>query len=106
MASLRRRDAPTPAVWRKSAVSRASLQIENDAALVGVGVDKRQAAFGMLDIAGERRQQTIGITARRFDLDHIGAEIGEPARRVGRGNIAQLDDAKMTERAVVAALLW
>ena len=55
-------------------------EIENDAALVGVGVNKRQAALGMFDIAGERRQQTIRIAARRFDFDHVGAEVGAASR--------------------------
>ena len=53
------------------------------AALVGVGVNKRQAALGMFDIAGERRQQTIRIATGRFDFNYVGAEVGEPARRVG-----------------------
>jgi hypothetical protein len=77
------------------------LEIKRDAALVGVGVDKRHAALGMLDIAGKRRQQSIGITARRFDLDDIGTEIGQLPRRVGSRNIAQLDHPKMTERALL-----
>ena len=49
----------------------------------------------MFDIAGERRQQTIRIAAGRFDFNDVGAEVGEPARRVGCRNIAELDDAKM-----------
>ena len=49
----------------------------------------------MFDIAGKRRQQSIRIAAGRFDFNDVGAEVGEPARRVGRGNIAKLDDAKM-----------
>ena len=58
----------------------------------------------MLDIAGERRQQTIRIAARRLDLDHIGAEIGQLPRRIGRRNIAQLDHAQMTERGFAAGI--
>ena len=77
---LRRRDAPTRAVSRKFR-GRWVLQIEHDAALVGVGVDESQTAFRMLDIAGEGRQQTVGIAARRLDLDYIGAQVGEQARR-------------------------
>ena len=55
----------------------------------------------MFDIAGKGRQHPIGVAARRFDFDHIGAEIGELPRRIRRGNIAKLDDSKMTERGFV-----
>ena len=56
-------------------------------------MNKSKAAFGMLDVAGERRQPTIGITARRLDFYDIGAEISEPTRRIGSRN---LDDSEMT----------
>ena len=80
---------------------RLAVEIEHDAALVGVGVNEREAALRMFDIAGERRQQPIRIAARRLDLDHVSAKIGKPPRRVGGRNIAQLDDTEMTESGFV-----
>src|SRR6266513_616106 len=72
-------------------------EIDNDAALIGVGVYESETALTMFDIAGERRQQTIRIAAGRLHFDHIGAEVGEPAGRVGRGNVAKLNDPEMAK---------
>ena len=88
------------------AVRRASLQIQNNAALVGIGVYESQATFRIFNIAGEGRQQPVGVTTRRFDFDNVGAQVGEQARRVGRGNIPQFDDANVTEGPGIAVLLW
>jgi hypothetical protein len=76
-------------------------QTENNTALVRVGVDEREAALGMLDVAGERRKQTVRIATRRLDLDDVGAQVGELTCRVGRRDVAQLDNAEMAEGAVV-----
>jgi len=84
---------------------RFTLEIEHDAALVGVGVDEWEAPLWVLDVAGERRQPSVGIAARRLDLDHIGAEIGKLPRRVGSGNVAQLDDTQVAECAIVAVYI-
>src|SRR5262245_49988076 len=78
-------------------VPRACLQIQNNAALVGIGVYKSQATFKILNIAGERRQQSVGVTAEGLDLDDVGSQVGEQASRVRRGDIAQFNDANMTQ---------
>jgi hypothetical protein len=47
----------------------------------------------------ERRERPGRIAARRLDLDHLGAEIGEQARGVGAGRQgAELDHAQMRQR--------
>ena len=58
-------------------------------------MNKSEAALQMRDIACKRRKHTIRIAGRRLDLDHVGAEIGQPACRVGRGNVAKLNDTEM-----------
>ena len=78
-------------------------EIENNAALVGVGVDEGQTPLAIFDVAGERRQQPVGIAAGRFHLDHIRAQIGKPARRIRCRNVAELDNSKMTESVFVTA---
>ncbi len=89
----------------KSLPIRLALEIEHNATLVGIGVDKRKAALTMLDVPSERRQQTISITAGRLDLDNVGAQIGELTRRIRRWNIAQLDHSQMTERGVTVVII-
>ena len=85
---------------------RSLFQIEDNAPLVGVSVGKRQTAFGMLDIPRKGWQPSIGIAARRFDFNHIGAKIGELPRRVGCRNIAKLDDTEMAQSAVSCCYLF
>ena len=80
----------------KNLAIRIVLQIESNAALVRIGVNKSEAALGMFDITRERRQQTVWITARRLDFYDVGPEIGEPPRCVGCGYVAQFDDTEVT----------
>ena len=84
----------------KNLAIRIVVQIENNAALVRIGVNKSEAALGMLDIASERRHQTVWITAGRFDFYDVGPEIGEPAGRVGCRYVAQFDDTEVAESAI------
>jgi hypothetical protein len=51
----------------------------------------------MFDITGKRRQQAAGIAAGWFDLDYIGAKIGQPTRGVSGGNVTELDNAEVTK---------
>jgi hypothetical protein len=59
----------------------------------------------MLDIAGERRQQPVGIAARRFDFNNVGAQVRQLPGRVGCWYIAELDHPKMTERGFAAGIV-
>jgi hypothetical protein len=76
------------------------LEVKHDTALVGIGVDEGSSCARMLDVTA-KAAASDWVAARRFDFDHIGAEIGELPRRVGRRNIAKLDHPKMTERGFV-----
>jgi hypothetical protein len=51
----------------------------------------------MRDPSGERREHPIRVAAGRFHLDDVRAKIGEESRHVGRGNVPEFDDSKMTE---------
>jgi hypothetical protein len=68
-------------------------------------VDEGETALGMLDIASEWRQQPVGIAARWLDLDYIGAEVGEPAGRIRRGDITHLDHPEVAERRILSSVL-
>jgi hypothetical protein len=63
---------------QQHAASRRLLQIEHDAALAAIGVEKHRPHAGVA-----RRADLPGYVAlRRFDLDDIGAVVAENLRRV------------------------
>ena len=67
-------------------------QVERDAALAGV--DNDEGPTFTLD----SRNQAHGITRRRFDLDHIGAETGEKPATVRNGCVLrEFDDLDAIE---------
>src|SRR5881628_2799366 len=72
-------------------------EIENEAPLVRIRINEGEAALRMLDISGKRRQQPVRVAARRLDLDHVGAQVGELPRRIGGGDVTEFDDAEMAE---------
>src|SRR5215813_12513585 len=78
-------------------VPRACLQVQNDAALVGIGIYESQATFAIFNIAGEWREQPIRVTTWRFDLDDVGSQVGEQTSRVRCGDITEFNDANMTQ---------
>src|SRR5262249_46946596 len=75
-------------------------QVERDAALVGVEIEEEPALLRMRDAAGERTATAGPIAlAGPLDLHHVGAEIGEELRRVGRRHeVADLEHAESLER--------
>src|SRR5215510_742868 len=79
------------------AILRTCLQIQNNAALVGIGIYKSQATFAIFNIASEWRQQPVRVTTWRFDLNDVGSQVSEQASRVRCGDITQFNDAEMTQ---------
>ena len=53
------------------------LDVEGDAALVGVEVKKVQTLFRMRLVIFERRHAARFVAGRRFDFDHVGAHVGK-----------------------------
>ena len=53
------------------------LDVERDAALVGVEVQKVQTLFRMRLVVFERRHAARLVAGRRFDLDHVGAHVSQ-----------------------------
>src|SRR3989338_8588749 len=70
------------------ALGRVVLEIEDNAPLVGIGVNKGEAALGMLDVSGERRKEPRRIASRRLDFDNVRAQIGEKTCRIGSGDVS------------------
>ena len=52
-------------------------EVERDGALVGVEVPEAQRGLTAGVVGMEGRESTRGVAARRLDLDHVGAEVGE-----------------------------
>jgi hypothetical protein len=74
------------------------VEVEDGAALVGVAVEERERAVRRMDVAGERRPQASRISAGRFDLDDVGAEVREQASGQRAAEVGQVDDPQMGER--------
>ena len=75
------------------------LEVEHDAALRAVDAGE-VAAVVMLGVALRERAAVAGeVALRRFDLDHVGAEVGEQhrAERAGQRG-GEVDDADVGER--------
>ena len=76
------------------------LQVEREAALAGVEL----AEIGALAVA-QRRAQAHVVALGRFDLQHVGAHVGEQARAVRAGqHDREVEDAEAGER--VRATVW
>src|SRR4029077_4146085 len=70
------------------------LEIEHETALVAVERDKAHAL-----VVADRRRRTTHVALRRFDLDHVGAHVGE--QRAGKracDEIRELDDPNSRQR--------
>jgi hypothetical protein len=72
---------------------------DGHAALVRVPVEEGQRAVGRGDVAGEGRAVPSDVATVELDLEHVGAEVGEDARRQGTPHVSQIDDMQMGERA-------
>src|SRR5207244_1108738 len=74
-------------------------EIEGNAALVGVEIEKEAALLGMGDVArkGAARARRVALSGR-LDLDHRRAEIREELRGIGGGHAApHLEDVELVE---------
>ena len=72
-------------------------EIDGDAPLVARVHDPRKIVLGR-GLAGRKAGLTIGVACRRFDLDHLGAEIRQDGRRSRRGDEARaVDDLEAVE---------
>src|SRR5882757_7130566 len=73
--------------------------VRRDALLAVVEVSEPAAAA-----VDQRRKGAVGIAAGRLDLDDLGAEVGEQARRIGgRRQGADLDDADARQASLHSA---
>lgn len=74
-------------------------EIECDAPLSAVG-DLEEGVRGTLFAVEGVLQIALGIAGRRFDLDHVGTEIGQDGARPGdEGPGGDLDDPHTVERS-------
>ncbi len=72
------------------------------ALLVRVQPGEDRALLATAADVHQRRQPPVGIAARRLDLDHLGAEIGEQLPAIGRGRSRpELGDADARQRRLV-----
>src|ERR1700744_2486578 len=75
------------------------VDVQLDRTLVGVQIREHRTAFWPITIADERCRRPGGATTRAFDLDHLGAEVGEKLPAVFPGNRSgQLDDPDTGQR--------
>ena len=76
------------ASWRAAAPARRILEVERDRALVAI--DRGEILAVAVD---ERRPGAHEIPVGRFDLDHVGAHVGEQAAAERTGeDLAEFDD--------------
>ena len=75
-------------------------QVERDALLRGVQVEKRRAALGVRGVPREWGQGPSGIAFRGLDLDDARAQARQELAAVGaRDSLAQLEDGDVAENA-------
>ena len=65
------------------------LEVQRDAALVGVQVEKRQAFLGARFVVVERRQSPSRVAAGPFDLQYVGPKIGQQLGGIGAGDVVR-----------------
>src|ERR1700744_4650178 len=78
-------------------LSRVDVQL--DRTFVGVQVGEDRTALRSMAGVDQRCPRPGGATTRSFDLDHLGAEVGEKLPAVFSGNgFGQLDDPDASQR--------
>jgi hypothetical protein len=70
------------------------VRLEHHALLIPIEVEEVGGEIWSDQRTAEGWAQTIGISARRFDLDDFGAEGREEVRGVGGDAAARLDDSQ------------
>ena len=60
---------------------------------------ERQAAFPVGNIVHERTETATGFSARRFDLDHVGAQVGQQLAAKLALLVADFQHAQAVQRA-------
>ena len=73
------------------------IEIQDDAALAGIELDERKAPLRVLDVTGERACAARFAARRRLDSDHVGAEVGQQARRILARTLGQVQDSKVAQ---------
>ena len=74
--------------------------VEDAGALVGVQMEKAAGALGVGFIAGEGAEGAEGAATRGFELEDVGAVVGEQLGGVGTGDLAgEIEDADSSERS-------
>ena len=75
--------------------------VQGEAALADVEVPPEDTAFRVGGVALERAEAPGRRAAGRFDLDHVGAQVGEEAAQELAAPIGELDDADAVQRKQV-----
>ncbi|MYE32798.1 MAG: hypothetical protein F4X80_09155 [Chloroflexi bacterium] len=76
-------------------------EVGGHAALVGVEVEEEAAALRVRLAVAERAHAAGVVPFGRFDLDHVGAEVGEELAAVRAGHpLREFDDAEIVECGV------
>ena len=84
----------------EQAVALRVLDLAGDAALVGVVEEEQTAAFLVGQVARVGAAVACGIARAGFDLDHVGAVVGEQTGAMRGGDaLAKVDHAQAGERA-------
>ena len=74
--------------------------VKDAGALVRVQVEEEAGALGMRFIAGEGAEAAEGTAVGGFELEHVGAVVGEELGRIGAGDLAgEIEDADSGERS-------
>ena len=68
------------------------VEVEGEAAFAGVVEQVAEAAFDVGSIVEARAVDSQGVARGGLDADHVGAEVGEPARAQGEALVAEVDD--------------
>ncbi len=74
-------------------------EIDGHAPFVGVAEQKRQRSVRRCLVACERSAEPARLSARRLDLENVGAEVAEHATRERAAEVAQIEDAQVSEGA-------
>ena len=80
---------------------RRDLQVESDAAFVGVEMDKREATVQIGDIPRERRLLAGRATVGWLDSNHVGTEVGEKAGGVLTHSLRQIEYPEGPEGSLI-----
>ena len=75
------------------------VEVDRDAALGVVQGPPEQRPFGMRLVVVERRREARSAGVRRFELDHIGAELGEHASGQVAEFVSEVEHAEGRERS-------